>query len=370
MLNSSSGVFCGERLELARNFRGMTQSALGKEVSASGASISYYETGKQTDPPSDLVEAWGEVLGFEPGFFFERVDDPFRDEECSFRHRRSAPEHLKRRARSFGTLIGLIIHYLSGRLELPAYDIPVKPTNGRADGIEEAAQACRAHWKLGLDTPITNIGRTLENAGVPVIKTLASTEKVDAFSRRGRVPVVIVNTFKESPSHWIFDMAHELGHFVCHTDRITGSVDTEREADAFASAFLLPSRAFSREFKSAPFSWEHMLRLKARWHVSLAAMVYRAYSLGLMDAITYRRSFKYLSARGWRKNEPGEPVAHEPELLRESLMTLYQELGEHPLVMCQRLNFTPQTFKDLTGIDVPAPAENHHSVVRFQRPTQ
>lgn len=260
----------------------MTQSVLGKEVSASGASISYYETGKQSEPPVDLVEAWGEVLGFDSDFFFEPIHDPFRDEECSFRHRRTAPGHLKTRARAFGTLIGSVVDYLKTRLELPEYDVvPVKTGTTGREGIEAAAQACRAHWKLGLDTPITNMGRALENAGIPVVKTLASTEKVDAFSRQGKTPLVIVNTFKESPSHWVFDMAHELGHFVCHANQITGSVETEREADAFASAFLLPARAFAREFKSAPFSWEHMFQLKARWNVSLAAMLVRAYGLGL-----------------------------------------------------------------------------------------
>ena len=73
------------------------------------------------------------------------------------------------------------------------------------------------------------MSRALENAGVLIVKTLASTEKVDAFSRRGLTPLVIVNTFKESPSHWVFDMAHELGHFVCHVERRTGSPETEHE---------------------------------------------------------------------------------------------------------------------------------------------
>lgn len=361
MSSKPSGMFCGERLELARNFRGLTQGALAQEVSATGALVSYYETGKQLNPPPDLVEAWGEALGFEPGFFFEPIQDPFRDHECSFRHRRTAPEHLKRRARSFGTLVGLIVEYLKTRLELPKYDVPERDVTD----VEQAAQACRSHWRLGLDTPIENIGRTLENAGIPVVKTLASTEKVDAFSRRGRTPVVVVNTFKESPSHWTFDMAHELGHFVCHTGRITGSVETEREADAFASAFLLPAKAFGREFKSAPFSWDHMFKLKARWHVSLAAMIYRAYGLGLLDAITYRRSWKYLSVRQWRKKEPEEPTPQEPELLRESLSTLYRELGEHPVTVCHRLHFKPETFRDVTGIEIPNPKRSGSGVVRF-----
>lgn len=358
-------LFRGERLELARTFRGLTQGALANEVSSSNALISYYENGKQTDPPEDLVAAWGEVLGFDAGFFFEPIPDPFRDEECSFRHRRTAPEQLKRRARAFGTLVSEVVGYLRTKLELPAFDVPTA-NDTSPKGIEEAAQTCRTRWKLGVDTPINHMGRVLENAGIPIVKTLASTEKVDAFSRRGRTPIVVLNTFKEAPSRWIFDMAHELGHFVCHSQTFTGSVETEREADAFASAFLLPARAFSREFKAAPFSWEHMFQLKARWHVSLAAIVFRAYSLGLMDALTYRRAFKYLSARQWRKNEPGEPTAQDPELLRESLTTLYQELGEHPLQMCQKLHFKPSTFKDVTGIDLPK-AKPGKDILTFQK---
>ncbi len=365
----TSNRFFGERLELARTFRGLSQSALGNEVSASNALISYYENGKQTNPPADLVEAWGEALGFEPDFFFEPIQDLFRDEECSFRHRRTAPEYLKRRARAFGTLVGEVVGYLKAKLELPAFDVPtVKETSAKS--IEDVARHCRSHWGLGLDTPITHMGRVVENAGIPIVKTLASTEKVDAFSRRGHTPVVILNTFKESPSRWIFDMAHELGHFVCHTMTLTGSVETEREADAFASAFLLPARAFSREFKSAPFSWEHMFQLKARWQVSLAAIVYRAYSLELIDAQTYRRAFKYLSARQWRKREPQEPEAQKPELLRESLAALHQELGEDPQYLSARLYFRPETFEEITGIQIPKRKPQGKEVLTFQKPSR
>ena len=122
----------------------------------------------------------------------------------------------------------------------------------------------------------------------------------------------------------------------------------------FASAFLLPARAFSREFKSETFSWDHMFHLKARWKVSLAAMIVRAYGLGLLDAFMYRRAFKYLSARKWRKREPEEPRAQEPELLEESLKSLYLELGEHPLQVCKRLHFRPSTFSELTGSRFPS----------------
>src|SRR5207249_2321663 len=114
--------------------------------------------------------------GFEAAFFFEPISDPVRDEECSFRHRRTAPEQLKRRARAFGTLVSEVVGYLKTKLELPTFDVPTTNDITRK-GIEDAALACRIRWSLGTDTPITHMGRVLENAGIPVVKTLAATEK-------------------------------------------------------------------------------------------------------------------------------------------------------------------------------------------------
>ena len=168
-------------------------------------------TASRLIPRTILSRRGGRFSASSLSSFSRLFTNQFKDEECSFRHRRTAPEHLKRRARAFGTLIGVVIDYLETKLELPAYNVPSGVYDGTRDGIEGAAQTCRLHWGLGLDTPITHIGRVLENAGIPIVKTLASTATIDAFSRRGRTPIVIVNTFKESPSHWIFDMAHELG---------------------------------------------------------------------------------------------------------------------------------------------------------------
>jgi len=90
-----SEVFIGERLQVAREFRGLTQKQLGDAVAASHALVSLCETGKKKDPAKDLVEAYGSILGFEPPFFYRPLEDVFREDECSFRHRRTTPEKLK-----------------------------------------------------------------------------------------------------------------------------------------------------------------------------------------------------------------------------------------------------------------------------------
>ena len=61
-------VFWGNRLGIAREFRGLTQKELSEAVAASPALVSLCESGKK-NPSRDLVEAFGSVLGFEPGLF-------------------------------------------------------------------------------------------------------------------------------------------------------------------------------------------------------------------------------------------------------------------------------------------------------------
>src|SRR5947209_19366012 len=105
-------IFSGQMLQLAREFRGLTQKKLGDMVSVSHVLVSYCENGKKIDPSRDLVQAYASVLGFLPGFFFRPADEVFREEECSFRHRRSTSERLKTQIRAHGTLFGMVLRRL------------------------------------------------------------------------------------------------------------------------------------------------------------------------------------------------------------------------------------------------------------------
>jgi len=67
-------IFWGERLQLAREFRELTQTQLAEKVVASCALISLCENGKKREPSRDLVEACADVLGFHPEFFYGPVE--------------------------------------------------------------------------------------------------------------------------------------------------------------------------------------------------------------------------------------------------------------------------------------------------------
>ena len=248
-------VFWGQRLQIAREFRGMTQRELGAEVAASDALISLCENGKKKDPARDLVEACADVLGFDPPFFYWPLEDVFREEECSFRHRRTTPERTKTQIRAHGTLLGLVVQSLRWLFRFPSLDIPRRPANTPGE-IESAAEHCRTYWELGLERPVLQVGRVVERAGVILVPHVVRTTKVDAFSRNGPTTIIFLNQAIASASRWNFDIAHECGHLVMHSVAQTGGIETEKAADRFASAFLMPRKAFAREFEMmGTFSW-------------------------------------------------------------------------------------------------------------------
>lgn len=342
--------FNGARLRLARVFRGLTQRDLAQEIAASEATVWQLERGRT--PTETLLEALGLVLGFEPEFFFEPLGDEFTEGDCNFRRRLTASERLLKRVLARGTLFGAAIRYLSQALTLPKYNVPDVAVTTPED-IERAAEQCRSAWSLGLGSPVVHMGRVLEHAGV-VVTRLDEASRLDAFSRRGRdggVSVVVLNTAKGSTSRTRFDMAHELGHLVMHAKQAIALADREKQADRFASAFLLPRRGFVRDFwAGGKVDWANVIALKARWKVSIQAMIYRAYDLDLIDAVEFRRAYKAISVRGWRKHEPEEPPAEQPELFGNAMKLLWEKKRLGVSDVARALHWSARTFEDVTGV--------------------
>jgi Zn-dependent peptidase ImmA (M78 family) len=232
----------------------------------------------------------------------------------------------------------------------PVHNVP--EINAATDQqIEEAAEHCRAQWRLARDLPIANILRVAESAGVPVAKFTDIGEKVDSFSRAGS-PCVIVLTDKAA-SRCRYDVAHELGHLVLHRGKTTGTKETEAQANRFAAALLLPAHRFLGEFpRHLSGFWDSMFRLKTRWRVSLGAMIRRASEYNVIGPTHYTRLYKELSVRGWLRHEPCEFDAEQPEILPFALETVKQAQGLSLDNVRTALAWKPDTFEQLTGIAI------------------
>jgi hypothetical protein len=77
-------------------------------------------------------------------------------------------------------------------------------------------------------------------------------------------------------------------------------------------------------------------------------VIRRAYDLHLIDAITYRRAYQYMSAQKWRtQGEPNEPQFQQPELIKTALSGLGKSVDMTIEELCSELHFTPATFAEV-----------------------
>jgi Zn-dependent peptidase ImmA (M78 family) len=60
------------------------------------------------------------------------------------------------------------------------------------------------------------------------------------------------------------------------------------------------------EWPHGRLKWRDLLRLKSRWQISLAALLYRAAVEQLITRTTYESAVKYMARMGWRRTEPGD----------------------------------------------------------------
>ncbi|WP_125710957.1 ImmA/IrrE family metallo-endopeptidase [Lacticaseibacillus porcinae] len=158
-----------------------------------------------------------------------------------------------------------------------------------------------------------------------------------------------------------FDLAHELGHLVLHTQVDFEALSApdykmiEKQAHQFASAFLLPEREFRDDYAlirrhSNPDSY---VALKQKYQVSIVAMAMRAYALGLMSYQEYRYFFGRLNKLGYKNQEPldDELVPVRPGRIRSLIKLLFDH---HVLTvddLTQRLNILPAFVVKLFALD-------------------
>jgi Zn-dependent peptidase ImmA (M78 family) len=187
------------------------------------------------------------------------------------------------------------------------------------------AERTRASLGFSADEPITNLIRAIERIGVFVVAIHLKVDEHDAFSLWAKeeksVPVIVVSAGK-SGDRLRFSVAHELGHIMLHRGIIAGTKIHEREADVYASELLLPSRSMRLEM-IPPINLTKLAELKARWGVSIQALLVRALHLGIVTMRQYKYLFQQLSVRGWRTKEPVEITIERPRLIRQMIEKAY-----------------------------------------------
>lgn len=312
-------AFNPKRLEQARKRRGLSRRALAEATGIAERTLGYNEAG--THPPSDEhLAIIARELRFPIAFFHLSDPEPLPKGAVSFRSLSRMTAGQRDSALVGGELALELNAWLESRFDLPE---PALPDLRPQKHPEAAADALRSYWSLG-DKPIANMVHLLESKGVRVYSLAEDCPTLDAFSFwRADRPFVFLNTLK-SGERGRFDAAHELGHLVLHDHGSPSGREAEREADEFASAFLMPRSsvlANHPKLKNLP----GLIAAKKRWGVSVLALARRMHETGLLSEWRYRQVCIEVQQLGLRKKEP-DPIQRESsQVLQKVFRALWTE---------------------------------------------
>ncbi|MEV4344117.1 ImmA/IrrE family metallo-endopeptidase [Actinoplanes sp. NPDC049596] len=162
--------------------------------------------------------------------------------------------------------------------------------------------------------------------GVRVFSLAPEYSDVDAFSfwEKG-TPIVVLNTLKTG-ERGRFDAAHELGHLVLHGHNGCSDWDrdSERDANTFASSFLMPRLSVRSRIPSNPTT-DQILRGKRFWRVAALALAYRVNDVGMFSEWNYRRCLIELAKLGYRTTEPNGIDRERSQVLQKVFTGLRQQ---------------------------------------------
>lgn len=358
----------GERLKEARLFNHMTMSALADQVGVSKQMISKYEHNK-SEISAKVFQKIVQTLSFPMYFFTDTEKVHFKDDGIFYRSRLTVTQSDKQPSKTYKKAAAYLRDYFENYIDFPELDVDME-----LDGSpEEATDELRKLWGLD-DRPINDIVDLMERHGLIIVNVEFNSNKIDARSGYvqigdNRYYVVLVNSEKQNFFRDQFTLAHELGHYAMHAkvyhpqEEMLGQDyrNIENEANAFASAFLMPKESFTHDVTENGYvDLNTFINLKSKWNVSIAAMIHRARDLELIDDNKYVKFQKQISYRGWRVKEimDDEKLMSQPK----ALMQAFELLEEHNVVSPNNLNdelrnaygivFPNKILSQVLGIDL------------------
>lgn len=311
----------GNRLKRARESAGLSLRELEARINnqVSAQAIGKYERNEMM-PGSTVLLALARVLGIPPDYLLNE-----REIELAGIDFRKAPQAGVKEERA---VEALILDKVERYIELEELMPPSQQEwNFPADSVflveriedaEQAAEALRARWAIGVD-PIPLMAELLEERGVKVI-ALDLPENVSgskAFVQRPGyedVPVIVVNQ-SHNGERQRFTLAHELAHLVLRFTDLSEN-DQEKAADRFAGAFLMAKEMMIRLLgeNRTSISIGELAELKKIFKVSIASLVVRCNQLSIISKAMYGRLFGQIKALGWNGSQSKEPNRLEPEV--------------------------------------------------------
>jgi Zn-dependent peptidase ImmA (M78 family)/transcriptional regulator with XRE-family HTH domain len=330
---------------LARESKGMSQTALAGKIGVTQPTLSKVENGELV-ASEEMVQQLAVALQYPESLFYEELD--FRQLPLEFYRRRvKVPAATLKAIRARTNFERMRVRRLLQAADVPDLRvIRVDPKQG-AEAPARAARQLRIHWNVP-PGPIANLIRLIEDAGILVVPFEFENDQVDGLTlydpRDGLPPIIFYNS-RRTGDRIRLTLAHELAHIVLHHHLAIPAedADTEREAFVFAAEFLMPAEDIRSQLTN--LNLQKLAALKAHWKVSMQAMVMHALRLGKITDRQRTYLFSQMSRMGYRTKEPVEIAADKPSLLKELLDYYLKDLQIPEARLGGELHLLPFEFR-------------------------
>jgi Zn-dependent peptidase ImmA (M78 family)/transcriptional regulator with XRE-family HTH domain len=312
-------------LKVGRQARGLSQTQLATASGITQGAISKFENGL-IEPGADALGKIAQALRFPVSFFYEQ--DRIFGLPVSMQYRKRAsvgPRSIEQLEAEINLRIMHLRRLLSSVDYVPELPFPKLDIDEFGGNAEAVADMVRRIWQIPTG-PIRNLIQVVERAGCVVFPCNFQSIGVDGLTLQPRgLPTCIFLNSAMPGDRQRFTLAHELGHAIMHQ---VPSAEMEHEADSFAAALLMPARDVGPQL-SGGVTLPRLAALKPIWRVSMAALLVRAKTLGMLTDSQASYLWRQFSKAGYRTREPSEIAipAEVPQVLSDILRSHLNDLG-------------------------------------------
>ncbi|MFW5862834.1 MAG: helix-turn-helix domain-containing protein [Spirochaetota bacterium] len=275
-----------------RKVAGLNQNDLAKLSGISRPAYVAIEKG-QTDPRSETIHRIANALHVPISELFAHIP-----ELKSVRFRMSKITGQKKKIREQEIIkIARWLRNYNFLEELLGEEKEYMLSDIRSKDPQRAAEKVRQKLGIEGDEPIADITEVINDAGIKLHYNNLSIDNFFGLSigREEGGPAISVNVAENiSIERQIFTAAHEMGHLILHKESFNGELleddeSEEREANIFASYFLMPEKAFKEEVaRNRGLHWVDMvLTVKRFFKVSYRTVLMRLIDDGMADRNIY-----------------------------------------------------------------------------------
>lgn len=339
-------------LRVARQLRGLQQGDAAQRLGISQAMLSRIENGLSgfSDDLMDRAAAAYEL----PRSFFTQTDTVFGAPVSVHPMWRKRASVNTRELDQIVAELNIRLMHLRRLLQAveieSTYLIPSHPAEDDED-VARIAGLVRAQWQMPAG-PVRDLTRTIEAAGIVVVHSDMAGSAIDGvtYAVAGLPPLIVLN-ITQPADRMRFTLAHELGHLVMHRRQPTRLM--EDQANEFASIFLMPT-ADIRPYFSRRIDLRLLAELKPFWRVSMASLLMRARSLGLLAYNQERYLWQQFSMAKIRQSEPPELdfPREKASVLPDLIEAHIRQLGYSIADLASMLHLQPAELNRLYGLSI------------------